>query len=172
MSPRRQRLTTIVLMGVAGSGKSRVMATLEEQLGWPALEGDDLHPPENVAKMAAGTPLTDADRLPWLRAISEWIGEREAERSSSIVACSALRRAYRDLLRRGHPSVWFVLLAAPVEVLEQRIRTRRGHYMPASLLASQLETLEPLERGEPGWAVDATPPPDVIAARIIEALRL
>jgi len=172
MTPRRQRLTSIVLMGVAGVGKSSVMGALERRLGWPTLEGDDLHPPENVAKMAAGIALTDADRLPWLQAVAAWIGEREADRSSSIVTCSALRRSYRDLLRRGHPSVWFVHLVAPVEVLEQRIGGRQGHYMPASLLASQLATLEQLERGEPGSTVDATPRPDAVADRIVEALRL
>jgi gluconokinase len=172
MAPRRQRFTTIVLIGVAGAGKSTVMAELESRLGWPTLEGDSLHSPGNIAKMAAGIPLTDADRLPWLGAVARWIGEREAERASSIVTCSALRRSYRDLLRRGHPSVWFVQLVAPVEILEARIQGRQGHYMPASMLASQLATLEPLERGEPGWAVDASPPADVVADQIIAALRL
>ena len=172
MSPRRQRLLTIVLMGVAGVGKSSVMAALQRQLGWPTLEGDSLHAPGNVAKMATGVPLTDADRLPWLRAISEWIGDREAERSSSIVTCSALRRAYRDELRRGHASVWFIHLVAPPDVLERRIRSREGHYMPASLLDSQLATLEPLGRDEPGSVVDAAPSPEAIAERIIDALRL
>jgi gluconokinase len=172
MSPRDARLETIVLMGVAGAGKSTVMEALHSRLGWPMLEGDAVHPPENVTKMAAGIALTDADRQPWLRAVADWIGEREAERTSSIVTCSALRRAYRDLLRRGHPSVWFVHLDTPVEVLEERIRSRRGHYMPASLLASQLATLEPLGRGEPGSTIDATPSAEAIADRIIEALRL
>src|SRR5262245_49001013 len=111
--PRRQRLTSLVLMGVAGSGKSSVMAELAARLGWPALEGDDLHPPRNVAKMAAGTPLTDDDRGPWLEAVAAWIGEREAQGQSSIVTCSALRRSYRDVLRRGHPWVWFVHLDIP-----------------------------------------------------------
>jgi gluconokinase len=172
MSPRRQRLITIVLMGVAGAGKSSVMAALAGRLDWPTLEGDSKHPLENVARMAAGVPLTDTDRMPWLEAIARWIGEREAERSSSIVTCSALRRAYRDVLRRGHPSVWFVHLVAPTDVLEARIRKRRDHYMPASMLASQLATLEPLERGEPGWTVDATAAPEVVADQIIEAFRL
>jgi gluconokinase len=172
MSPRRQRLVTIVLMGVAGAGKSTVMAALQQRLGWPTLEGDSLHPPENVAKMAAGVPLADGDRRPWLEAISRWIGEREAARASSIVTCSALRRSYRELLRRGHPSVWFVQLDAPIDSLEARIRGREGHYMPASLVASQLETLEPLDGGEPGSIVDATVPPEVVADRVIELLRL
>jgi gluconokinase len=172
MSPRRQRIVTIVLMGVAGAGKSTVMASLVELLGWPWLEGDALHPPANVEKMAAGMPLSDADRMPWLDAVAGWIGERERERSSSVVTCSALRRDYRDRLRRGHPSIWFVHLQAPVEVLEGRIGQRLGHFMPASMLSSQLDALEPLQPDEPGWAVDALGEPAAIARRIVRALRL
>jgi gluconokinase len=172
MSPRRQRLVTVVLMGVAGSGKSSVMAALVARLGWPALEGDTLHPPANVAKMADGVALTDADRAPWLEAIGDWISEREAERNSSLVTCSALRRGYRDVLRRRRPSVWFVHLVAPGAVLEARIQRREGHFMPASMLESQLATLEPLEPDEPGTTVDATPPAEAIAEDVIETLRL
>src|SRR5512133_831250 len=142
--PRRQRMTSLVVMGVAGSGKSSLMAALVERLAWPALEGDTLHSPANVSKMAAGIALTDDDRQPWLEAIAAWIGAREAARESSIVTCSALRRDYRDLLRRGHPWVWFVHLVAPADVLDARLERRVGHYMPASMLASQLATLEPL----------------------------
>jgi gluconokinase len=172
MSPRRQRLTTIVVMGVSASGKSTVMAALTARLGWPTLEGDSVHPPSNVAKMAAGIPLTDEDRRPWLEAISRWIGDRERERLSSIVACSALRRPYRELLRRGHPSVWFVSLDVPREVLESRMATRAGHFMPPSLLDSQLEALEPLDASEPGTTLAAVDSPEDLADRIIETLRL
>ena len=172
MSPRRQRLTSLVLMGVAGSGKSSVMAALEARLGWPALEGDSLHPPSNVAKMAAGVPLTDADRAPWLDAIGRWIDEREAKRRSALVTCSALRRSYRDRLREGHPSVWFVHLAATPDVLAARMAQREGHFMPVSLLASQLATLEPLTPDEPGTTIEAIGSPDEIATRIVESLRL
>jgi gluconokinase len=172
LSPRRQRLTTIVLMGVAGVGKSSVMDALAERLRWSTAEGDTLHPASNVEKMAAGIPLTDADRAPWLERIAAWIGEREAERSSSIVTCSALRRTYRDELRRSHPSVWFVHLVAPEEVIASRMERRGGHFMPPTMLASQLETLEPLQQDEPGWAVDALAPPGEIAERIIADLRL
>src|SRR5690349_4642478 len=146
--PRRQRMTSLVVMGVAGSGKSSLMAALRERLGWPSLEGDALHPEINVAKMAAGVPLTDEDRRPWLESIATWIGEREAGRESSIVTCSALKREYRDILRAGHPWVWFVHLVAPAEVLDDRLERRVGHFMPASMLASQLATLEPLEADE------------------------
>jgi gluconokinase len=172
MSPRRQRVTTLVLMGVAGVGKSSVMARLQERLGWPALEGDDLHPPSNVHKMAAGVPLTDADRWPWLGRIADWIGGRERERASSLVTCSALRRAYRDALRRGHPSVWFIHLVAEPAFLEARIGARAGHFMPASMLASQLATLEPLGRDEPGSTIDADASVDEVTDVILERMRL
>jgi len=167
VSPRRQRLTGLILMGVAGSGKSSVMAALVARLGWPALEGDLLHPPANVAKMAAGIPLTDADRGPWLAAIGRWIDEREAARASSLVTCSALRRSYRDTLRRGRPSVWFVHLTAPRDVLAARMTHREGHFMPASLLDSQLATLEDLQPDELGLAVEATETPDDIVGRFL-----
>ncbi len=170
--PRRQRLTTLVLMGVAGVGKTSVMEALAERLRWPTSEGDELHPRTNVAKMAAGIPLTDADRLPWLELVAAWIGERERERSNAIVTCSALRRTYRDVLRRGHPSVWFVHLTAPREVLDERITGRQGHFMPPSMLDSQLETLEPLAADEPGWSVPAVATPGEIADQIVERLRL
>jgi gluconokinase len=172
MSPRRQRLTTVILMGIAGSGKSSVTGALLTRLGWPALEGDALHPPANVAKMAAGVPLTDADRAPWLDAIGDWISKREAERQSSLVTCSALRRTYRDVLRRGRPSVWFVHLVAPRDVLEARIERREGHFMPASMLDSQLTTLEPLASDEPGTTLDASSSPDELAEQILGTLRL
>jgi gluconokinase len=172
MAPRRQRLTTVVLMGVAGAGKSSVMIALAERLGWPTLEGDALHPPSNVEKMLAGRPLTDEDRRPWLELIAAWIAERERERSSSIVTCSALRRPYRDLLRSGNPSVWFVHLVAPPSVLATRMERRDGHFMPRALLQSQLDTLEPLAGDEPGWAIDSAAAPGVIADRIVAALRL
>lgn len=159
-------------MGVAGVGKSSVMAALAKRLRWPTAEGDALHSASNVEKMTAGVPLSDADRAPWLARVADWIGEREAERSSSLVTCSALRRAYRDVLRRGHPSVWFVHLVAPRDVLGQRIAHRTGHFMPATMLDSQLDTLEPLEADEPGWAVEALAPPGEIADRIIAALQL
>jgi gluconokinase len=172
MSPRHRRVTTLILMGVAGSGKSSVMAELHDRLHWPMLEGDELHPPANVRKMAAGTPLTDQDREPWLRRIAGWIGERERDGTSSLVTCSALRRTYRDILRNGHPSVWFVHLDAPRSVLEARMARRTGHFMPASMLASQLATLEPLGRDESGSTIDANASVQAVAEMIVERLRL
>lgn len=159
-------------MGVAGSGKSSVMAALAERLGWPTLEGDEVHPPGNIEKMAAGIPLTDEDRRPWLEAIAAWIGDRERARESSLVACSALRRRYRDVLRRGHPWVWFVHLDVPGDELRARLTSRAGHFMPVTMLDSQLAALEPLARDEPGTTIEADGPPEEIAGRIIELLRV
>jgi gluconokinase len=153
---------TVVLMGVSGSGKSTLMARMVERLGWTSTEADDFHPAANVATMASGHPLTDEDRWPWLRALAAWIGQREAAGENAVVTCSALRRAYRDLLRDGHPSVLFVHLVVDPGVLEQRMKQRRGHYMPPSLLGSQLETLEPLRSDEPGFVVSGELPPDEI----------
>ena len=167
----RAATVTIVLMGVAGSGKSTVMGRLRERLDWPSAEADAFHPAENVAKMSSGRPLNDADRGPWLRALAAWIGEREAAHENCLVTCSALKRSYRDLLREGHPSVRFVHLVAATDVLQQRIANRRDHYMPASLLGSQLETLERLQPDEPGVVVSAELPPDQIVHAIEAWLR-
>jgi gluconokinase len=158
--------TTIVVMGVTGTGKSTVMGALADRLGWATAEGDDFHSAANVEKMRSGRPLTDSDRRPWLEAVASWIGERERAGESAIVACSALRRAYRDVLRRDHKSVWFAHLAAPTALIADRLERRRGHYMPPSLLTSQLETLEPLDPDEPGAVFAANRPPDEIAADI------
>lgn len=159
-------------MGVSGSGKSTVMRRMVERLAWPSAEADDFHPAANVAKMAAGQPLTDEDRSPWLRALATWIGEREAAGENGVVTCSALRRAYRDLLRDGHPSVRFVHLAVDPEVLERRMTQRRAHYMPPSLLGSQLDTLEALQPDEPGFVVSGELPPDQIVNDIQARFRL
>jgi gluconokinase len=153
---------TIVLMGVSGSGKSTVMKRLVERLGWPSAEGDEFHSAANVAKMASGHALTDEDRWPWLRALAAWIAEREATGENAVVTCSALRRVYRDVLREDHPSVRFVHLVVESKAVERRMTERRGHYMPASLLASQLETLEPLQPDEPGFVVSGELSPDRI----------
>ena len=152
-APSIPATTTIVVMGVSGSGKSSVAREISRQLGWEFIEGDDLHPPANVAKMAGGTPLDDADRWPWLRRVAGVIGEREAAGADLVLTCSALKRGYRDLLRDGHPSVWFAHVHVSPEVLAERLRARTGHYMPASLLDSQLAALEPLGEDEPGEVV-------------------
>jgi len=162
---------SVVVMGVSGSGKTTVAKHLVELLGWPFAEGDDFHPAANVEKMRSGKPLDDRDRKPWLEAVAAWIGEQEQAGHSAIVTCSALKRTYREVLRRNHPSVWFVHVSASADGLQHRLATRSGHYMPASLLESQLETLEPLQPDEPGVTISAEGPPDVVAARVLDALR-
>jgi gluconokinase len=139
----------IVVCGASGIGKTAVAQDVAVRLGVELAEGDDFHSSENVARMAAGLPLTDAEREPWLRAIAAWIGAHEGSARDAVVACSALRRPYRDVLRDGHPSVVFVQLVASGAELERRLLKRTGHFMPASLLDSQLQTLEP-PTGEAG----------------------
>jgi gluconokinase len=161
---------SLVVMGVSGVGKTSVAHALVARTGWPFQEGDDLHPEANRAKMAAGHPLDDDDRWPWLRRIADWIGAREAAGEGGIVTCSALKRAYRNLLCDGHPSVRFVHLVADEDVLTSRVSQRHHEYMPPSLLRSQLTTLEPLEPDEPGVRVETQGDPDAVAGRVLEAL--
>lgn len=163
---------TLVVMGVSGAGKTSVAAELVRRTGWTFAEGDDLHTEANRAKMAAGHPLDDDDRLPWLRRIAGWIDEREAAGTGAVITCSALKRRYRDLLRDGRPSVRFVHLLAPEELISQRLTARRGHYMPASLLGSQLAALEPLQPDEPGVGVQTAGTPVDVADRALAALGL
>lgn len=136
-------------MGVSGAGKSTVAAALARALGRLFLDADDLHPPGNIAKLRAGIPLTEADRAPWLDAVLAWLEGAPA----GVVACSALRRAHRDRLRAGRTPLWFLHLDPPADVLAARLAARRGHFMPASQLADQLATLEPLAADEPGLRV-------------------
>ena len=133
--------TVLVVMGVSGTGKSTVAGLLAGHLGWPLEEGDDLHPEANVEKMEQGIPLTDDDRWPWLDRVGAWIDEQGVQNEPGIVTCSALKRAYRDRLRR--PNVVFVYLAGSRETIRRRMAKRMGHFMPLSLLDSQLDTLEP-----------------------------
>jgi gluconokinase len=130
----------VVMMGVSGSGKSSVGMALARRMGWPFAEGDDLHPTANRAKMAAGIPLTDEDRAPWLDRIADWVHAQAG--AGGVVSCSALRRAYRDRLRQADPDLRFVLIDPGRAELERRLGQRKGHFMPASLLDSQLATLE------------------------------
>jgi gluconokinase len=133
----------LVVGGVSGSGKTTVGALVAGRLGWRFADADDFHPDANVAKMRVGIPLTDADRLPWLRAIAAWMDNRIADGESAVVACSALKRSYRDLLLDGRrDSALVVFLDVPREELERRLTSRHGHFFPERLLASQLSTLE------------------------------
>lgn len=144
------------MMGVSGSGKTTVGTALAERLGLRFVDADALHPAANVEKMAAGTPLTDDDRRPWLAAVGDALAA--ADEPGMVMACSSLRRSYRDAIRSRAAGVLFVHLTAPVEVLRERIGHRHGHFMPASLLDSQLETLEPLGADEQGSTVDVSGP--------------
>ncbi len=164
------RSITVVLTGVSGVGKSSVAAELVAATGWAFLEGDDLHSAANRVRIAAGRPLDDTDRAPWLQALAAWIGEREDAGQDAILTCSALRRSYRDALQAGHPSVWFVQLAAPPTEIERRLLARIGHFAPATLLASQLATLEPLGSDEHGAVVPAQGEPRQVAAAVLRLL--
>ena len=147
------RVQQVVVMGVSGVGKTTVAKGISTILGWTFAEGDAFHPEANVAKMASGQPLTDDDRWPWLRSIGDWMTDEIAAGRPAVVTCSALRRVYRDLLREGRPEVVFCHLVAGEDLIGERMVRRTDHYMPASLLPSQLATLEPLEPDEPGVVV-------------------
>ena len=142
----------IVVMGVSGSGKSTVGAALAQRLRVPFADADDFHPPANIDKMTTGQALNDDDRYPWLEAIGEWLAARCAD--GGVMSCSALKRKYRDQLRRHCPNTIFLHLAGTPEVIGRRQASRPGHFMPASLLVSQFDTLEPLQRDEGGVTVD------------------
>lgn len=162
----------VVVMGVSGTGKSAVGSRVAERLGVPYVEGDEHHPAANIAKMAAGTPLTDDDRRPWLEELADVLASREMAGTSTLLGCSALRRTYRDLLRGTLPpgTVAFLHLVAAPDVLHRRMEERE-HFMPPSLLRSQLATLEPLEPDELGTAIDVDAPLDVVVERGVAAVR-
>lgn len=153
---------SVVVMGISGSGKSAVATGVARQLGWRVVDADDLHSPEAVAKMRAGQALVDADRLPWLDRVAAALAEAAAQAQGILVACSALRRGYRDRLRAGCPGVSFIFLDGSRELIAARMAQRRGHYMPPSLLDSQMQTLEPPGSDEP----------DVLHLRIDQPLTL
>lgn len=161
----------VVVGGVAGVGKSTLAPLLAQRLHWEHADGDTFHPQRNVAKMSAGVPLDDTDRTVWLAAIGAWIDEH-SPRSGTVVACSALRRSHRDQLTAGRPWLRFCQLTAPREVLHQRLSTRKAHFMPASLLDSQLAALESLAPDEPGSIIDATQPAAAMLTAAVEALDL
>jgi gluconokinase len=166
------RPLVLVFMGVAGSGKSTVAALLAGRLGWPFEEGDALHPQVNIDRMRSGHPLTDADRLPWLERVADWIDARLDAGENGIITSSALKRSYRDLLdRRGH-GVCFVYLAGEKETIARRLVARSGHFMPLTLLDSQFADLEEPGPDEPALRVDVGPPARQIAQTVVDALGL
>ena len=152
-------MTVLVVMGVSGSGKSTLARALAAQLGWPWIDGDDLHPAANLAKMSAGQPLGDEDRWPWLQRVRAWIDAREAAGEDGVVACSALKRRYRAVLDQdgADRAVRFIHLTGPRAELQARLQGRAGHFMPAALLDSQLADLEPLGPDEAGITVQLDP---------------
>lgn len=164
----------LLVCGVSGSGKTTIGTLLAKRLGWEYAEADAFHPPANVAKMAAGHPLDDADRQPWLEAIGAFIDETTTAGRPAVVSCSALKRAYRDQLREGRPNVRLIFLDAPIDVVRERLKDRRGHFFPAGLLESQFRDLEAPDPEEHvlrvpvGTSPDATP--DSVVDRILTAL--
>jgi len=159
----------IVLMGVCGCGKTTVGKAMSDQLGWPFYDADEFHSAANVAKMEAGQPLTDEDRLPWLQDMANSIDRWTQQRQDAILACSALKSSYRQMLREGQPEIQFVFLTGDQALLEQRMANRKDHYMPAQLLESQLETLEePVD----ALVMDFDQPADQIARAICQALNI
>jgi gluconokinase len=159
----------VVVMGVAGTGKTTIGPLLAARFGVPYAEGDEFHPQANIAKMSAGVPLTDDDRRPWLDAIGAWAHERSG--LGGVVSCSALKRSYRDRLRAAAPGLVFVHLTGGRALIEDRMSHRRGHFMPTALLDSQFATLEPLGPDEPGVEVDVAGSPEEITERAADALR-
>jgi gluconokinase len=157
----------VVVMGVAGSGKTTVARLLAERIGVEYAEADQFHSEANIAKMSAGTPLTDDDRAPWLAAIRDWLSTETDAGRTAVVTCSALKRSYRDVLREARGRVWFLHLHGSEDLLAERITGRSGHFMPTSLLPSQLATLEPLDDDEDGLTADVAAPPEEIVDDVV-----
>ena len=161
---------SVVVMGVSGSGKTTVGKLLAERLGWQYQEGDALHPPENVAKMSAGTPLTDADRIPWLHRIAARIDDWRSRGESGVVTCSALKRSYRDIIIGNRPDVGLVHLKGSRELIGQRMAARKGHFMPTALLDNQFATLQEPAPDERAIVVDVGGTPAEIVDEIVRRL--
>ncbi|HET7879841.1 MAG TPA: gluconokinase [Acetobacteraceae bacterium] len=164
-------MTVAVLMGVSGSGKTTVARGVAGRTGWRLIEGDSFHPPENVAKMHAGIPLTDEDRWPWLRAIAREIDAMRASSESAVVACSALKRAYRDILIGARADVVLVYLHGTQALIAARLATRQGHFMPPALLESQFATLEEPGDDERPIVVSIDAAPDAIVDAVVRQLK-
>ena len=163
----RQRPAVLLLMGVAGSGKSTTAELLAERLGWPFRDADSFHPPVNVEKMTAGTPLTDEDRWPWLYAIADWMDAVMARGENGIVTCSALKRGYRDVLLTGRAGVALIYLKGDKGLIGERLSARVGHFMPPALLDSQFHTLEEPGPDENPHVIDVDAAPDEVVQRIL-----
>jgi gluconokinase len=162
----------VVIGGLAGSGKTTVGILLAQRLGWPFADADSFHRAANIAKMASGVPLTDADRRPWLNRIAAWMDERIAAGESAVAGCSALKRRYRDELLAGRPAVRLVFLMASRELLDARLAARHGHFFTVKLLDSQFAELEPPQPDEQLLVLDAAAPPSRLVTEIVGRLRL
>ena len=166
----KEKTMIVVVMGVSGSGKTTVSALLAARLGWRYREGDDLHPSENVEKMRGGTPLTDADRLPWLEKIAREIDDWRRRGEQGVLTCSALKRSYRDIIIGDRPEVALVYLRGSRDLIVRRMAARHEHFMPAALLASQFATLQEPTPDEGPIVVDIGGPPGEIADEIVRQL--
>ncbi|WEV74592.1 gluconokinase [Bifidobacterium sp. ESL0798] len=160
----------VVIMGVAGCGKTTVAQAVRDRLGFVMAEGDDFHPKANVDKMSHGIPLTDEDRWPWLETISQWMTDQDKQGNSTVVSCSALKKEYREVLHK-HVDVLFVHLSGTQELIGDRLAKRKGHYMPPSLLPSQFADLEPLQEDENGVTVSVEGDPATVESRAIDAIK-
>ncbi|GAA4285747.1 gluconokinase [Georgenia daeguensis] len=161
----------LVVMGVSGGGKSTIAMMLAGKLGYVFAEGDEFHSEANREKMRSGNPLNDDDRAPWLQSIQEWMTAEARVGHSTVVTCSALRRKYRDVLRGAEGSTIFVHMAPPVDLTLERMEARQGHYMPPSLLTSQIDTLEELEPDEDGFKVFNVGTPTQVLGEVLEQLK-
>jgi gluconokinase len=164
-------MTIIIVMGVSGSGKTTIADGVARAEGWILLEGDSFHPPANIAKMKAGTPLTDEDRWPWLRAIAQREDELLAAGQSAVVACSALKRSYRDILIGARPDTLLLYLRGSKALIADRMKSRKGHFMPPALLDSQFATLEEPGPDENPIIVDIGGPPDQVVQDAVRRLK-
>lgn len=162
----------IVVMGVASSGKTSLGERLAERLGWPFRDADSFHPPANVAKMSSGIPLTDEDRKPWLAAIAAWIDDLRASGGNGIVTCSALKKAYREVIVGDRPDVALVYLRGSRELIGQRMAARQHHFMPPALLDSQFATLEEPSSDEKPLVVQVEASKEAIVEQVVRELRL
>jgi carbohydrate kinase (thermoresistant glucokinase family) len=164
-------MTVAVMMGVSGSGKTTIAEGVAKREGWRLVEGDDLHPPSNVAKMKSGTPLTDEDRWPWLRAIAAEIDAIRGRGESAVVTSSALKRAYRNILIGDRVDVALVYLRGSKHLIGTRMAMRKGHFMPPTLLDSQFATLEEPGADEHPIVVSVEPPPETIVDEVVRKLK-
>ncbi len=163
--------TILIIMGVSGSGKTTVARALAQHLGWPFKEGDELHPPSNIAKMRAGHALDDRDRWPWLESVAAWIDTWRAEASSGVITCSALKRSYRTFLTEGRPEVRIVYLRGDRSLIADRLAARHGHFMPSDLLATQFAALEEPGPNEHAIRVEVDQPVSEIVTAIVAPLK-